>query len=83
MLLYGPPGTGKTLLARAAAAVRGATFLNVQVSAMTSKWRGESEKLVRALFAVARHHAVRHREEEPAPLLIILRSEWTPLLIIT
>ena len=57
VLLHGPPGTGKTMLARAAAATAGATFLNVSASSLTSKWRGESEKAVRALFALARHNA--------------------------
>ena len=45
------------MLARAAAATAGATFLNVSASSLTSKWRGESEKAVRALFALARHNA--------------------------
>jgi len=57
VLLYGPPGTGKTLLARAAAGVRGATFLNVSVATVTSKWRGENEKFMRIVFDVARHHS--------------------------
>ena len=45
------------MLARAAAASAGAAFLNVSASSLTSKWRGESEKAVRALFALARHNA--------------------------
>eukprot|EP00892_Ulva_mutabilis_P001837 jgi/Ulvmu1/11654/UM008_0058.1 len=57
ILLYGPPGNGKTLLARAAAAAASAAFLAVSASALTSKWHGEAEKLVRALFAVARKRA--------------------------
>ncbi len=52
-LLYGPPGTGKTLLAAATAGSLEATFFNVKVSALLSKYFGESAKLISALYAVA------------------------------
>lgn len=54
LLLYGPPGTGKTLIGRAIAGESKATFFSISASSLTSKWIGEGEKLVRALFGVAR-----------------------------
>jgi len=57
LLLFGPPGTGKTLIGRAVASECGATFFSISASSLTSKWIGEGEKMVRALFAVARHLA--------------------------
>ncbi|CAI5450824.1 unnamed protein product [Caenorhabditis angaria] len=54
VLLFGPPGTGKTMIGRCVASQCRATFFNISASSLTSKWVGEGEKLVRALFAVAR-----------------------------
>jgi SpoVK/Ycf46/Vps4 family AAA+-type ATPase len=54
VLLFGLPGTGKTLSAKAVATEAGANFINITMSSITSKWFGEGEKYVRAVFTLAR-----------------------------
>lgn len=54
VLLHGPPGTGKTMLARAAARESGATFVALDQASLESKYYGETPKLLKTTFQLAR-----------------------------
>ena len=63
ILLFGPPGTGKTLIAAATSNGLHATFFNVKIEQVLSKYTGESSKILNAIFEVA-------REKSPSVIFI-------------
>jgi len=71
ILLYGPPGTGKTLLAKAASNTLKACFFEAKTSTLLSKYYGESEKIIGALFEKA-------RKNQPS---IIFMDEFDAIMI--
>ncbi|RLE38752.1 cell division protein [Candidatus Woesearchaeota archaeon] len=54
ILMYGPPGCGKSLIAEATAGEANATFFHVKASDIKSKYVGEAERNIAALFEEAR-----------------------------
>lgn len=72
VLLYGPPGTGKTAIAYELARRTGRDIFRVDVTRLRSKWVGESEKSVKALFNIYRRLC---KGGKKAPILLFNEAD--------
>lgn len=68
ILLFGPSGTGKTLVAKATASEIGGLMVSIDSATMSSKWVGESEKNVAALFRIVTEYA----DETGRPVVLFM-----------
>jgi len=57
ILLSGPSGTGKTLMVKALAGETGLNYIPINSPMLFSKWLGESEKTLHAIFRKAKQSA--------------------------
>ncbi len=67
ILLFGPPGCGKTEITLALANEIDAVLINISPADIMSKWLGDTEKNVKALFTVARELA-----GQGAPVIVFI-----------
>ena len=87
VLLFGPPGTGKTMMVRAlvgdlSGGSKGdfnVNFFSVSGSSVGNKYRGESEKVLRAVFSLARNHSSPGSNPSLPTLSVVLLDELDSL----
>lgn len=68
ILLYGPPGCGKTMLGAAVAREIDGVFMYISAANIMSKWLGEAERKVAAIFKYARKVS----EEQGKPVIVFI-----------
>ena len=74
-LFYGGPGTGKTETVYQLARKTGRDIMVVDVPKIKSKWVGDSEKNIKALFDRYRELVSRAGDEKPAPILLFNEAD--------
>lgn len=74
-LFYGGPGTGKTETVYQLARKTGRDIMIVDVPKIKSKWVGDSEKNIKALFDRYRELVSRAGDEKPAPILLFNEAD--------
>ena len=74
-LFYGGPGTGKTETVYQLARQTGRDIMIVDVPKIKSKWVGDSEKNIKALFDRYRELVSRAGDEKPAPILLFNEAD--------
>lgn len=74
-LFYGGPGTGKTETVYQLARKTGRDIMIVDVPKIKSKWVGDSEKNIKALFDRYRELVGRAGDEKPVPILLFNEAD--------